>query len=148
MTIESEVKSLQALPMFKGVDGTKLKLLAFASDRLTFLANERMFSQGDISDSAYVILNGRVNVVLESGENAIKIAEIPRGSIVGEMGVLSGSPRSATIVAAEPTEALRIGKDVFFDLLQEFPQIAIAVMRDIAVRLERTNAKLASLQNG
>lgn len=148
MTIESEVKSLQALPMFKGVDGAKLKLLAFASDRLSFMPNQRFFSQGDLSDSAYVILSGKVNVVLENGQNQLKVAEIPRGAIVGEMGVLSGSPRSATIIAAEPTEALRIGKDVFFDLLKEFPQISIAVMRDIAVRLERTNARLAALQNG
>lgn len=147
MTIETEVKSLQALPMFRGVDGTKLKLLAFASDRLSFQPNQRVFSQGDASDSAYVILSGKVHVVLENGGTAMKIAEIPRGAIVGEMGVLSGSPRSATIVAAEATEALRIGNDVFFDLLKEFPQIAIAVMRDIAVRLEKTNARLAALQN-
>jgi len=148
MTIETEVKSLQALPMFRGVDGTKLKLLAFASDRLSFFSGQRFFSQGDMSDCAYVILSGKVSVVLENSETALKIAEIPRGAMVGEMGVLSGSPRSATIVAAEPTEALRIGKDVFFDLLKEFPAIAIAVMRDLAIRLEKTNARLAALQNG
>jgi CRP-like cAMP-binding protein len=62
------------------------------------------------------------------------------------MGILTGSPRSASIEASEPTEALKIRKDLFFDLLGEFPQIAIAVMRDIAVRLERTNAQLSALQ--
>jgi CRP-like cAMP-binding protein len=59
------------------------------------------------------------------------------------MGILSDSPRSATVVAREPTTALRIDKRVFLELLAQFPQMALAVMREIASRLERTNAQLA-----
>lgn len=147
MTLDNEVRSLQALPMFRGVDTAKLKLLAFASERLTFETNDHFFRQGDMSDAAYVVLSGSVHVVLESGGACLKVAELPRGSVVGEMGILTDSPRSASIVAAEATEALRIRKDVFFDLINEFPKIGIAVMRDIAVRLERTNARLAAMQN-
>lgn len=146
MTLDNEVKSLQALPMFRGVDAAKLKLLAFASERLSYGSGDRFFRQGDISDSAYVVLSGGVNVLLETGADRIKVAQIPRGAIVGEMGVLSGSPRSATIEASEPTEALRIRKDLFFDLLNEFPQIAVAVMRDLAIRLEKTNAQISALR--
>ena len=146
MTLDNEVKSLQALPMFRGVDTAKLKLLAFASERLSYGASDRFFKQGDISDAAYVILSGSVSVILESASGPLKVAQLPRGSIVGEMGVISDNPRSATIEAAEPTEALKIRKDLFFDLLGEFPQIAIAVMRDIAIRLENTNARLAAFQ--
>ncbi|HRJ69725.1 MAG TPA: Crp/Fnr family transcriptional regulator [Beijerinckiaceae bacterium] len=148
MTLDNEVKSLQALPMFRGVEPAKLKLLAFASERLSYRAGDRFFRQGDVSDSAYVILSGGVDVLLETGADRIRVAQIPRGSIVGEMGVLSGSPRSATIEASEATEALRIRKDLFFDLLNEFPQIAVAVMRDLAVRLEKTNAQLSALRKG
>lgn len=148
MTIDTEVKSLQALPMFKGVEAAKLKLLAFASERLSYKAGDLFFKQGDMSDSAYVVLSGGVDVLLEIGGSRLKVAQIPRGAIVGEMGVLSGSPRSATIEASEPTEALRIRKDLFFDLLNEFPQIAVAVMRDLALRLEKTNAQLSALRKG
>lgn len=147
MTLNSEVQSLQALPMFRGVDSAKLKLLAFASERISFEANEYFFHQGDVSDAAYVVLSGAVQVILESNGTCLKVAELPRGSVVGEMGILTDSPRSASIVAAEPTEALRIRKDLFFDLLNEFPKLAIAVMRDIAIRLERTNARLAAMQS-
>jgi CRP-like cAMP-binding protein len=146
MTIESEVRSLQAIPMFRGVDATKLKLLAFTSERMSFEPGERLFAQGDVSDSAFVILAGSVVVSINAADGPMRIADIGAGAIVGEMGVLSGSRRSATVTAAEPTVALHIGKDVFFDLLKEFPAIAIAVMRDIAVRLEKTNAQLARLQ--
>lgn len=148
MTLDNEVRSLQALPMFRGVDAAKLKLLAFASERLSFDANDSFFRQGDVSDAAYVVLSGSVHVVLENDGACIKVADLPRGSVVGEMGILTDSPRSATIIAAEPTEALRIRKDVFFDLINEFPKIGVAVMRDIAARLERTNARLAAMQKG
>ena len=73
----------------------------------------------------------------------IKVAELGQNAIVGEMGILSDSPRSATIVAAEPTSALRIDKRVFLELLTQFPQMSVAVMRELATRLEKTNAQLA-----
>jgi CRP-like cAMP-binding protein len=60
------------------------------------------------------------------------------------MGVLCDSARTATVVAATNVVALRIEKDTFFDMLREFPQMTIAVMRDLARRLEQTNARLAA----
>ena len=74
----------------------------------------------------------------------IKVAELGQNALVGEMGILADNPRSATIVAAQPTTALRIDKRVFLELLAQFPQMALAVMRELATRLERTNAQLAA----
>jgi len=56
--------------------------------------------------------------------------------------VLCDKPRSATIEAASHVVALKIGREVFFDMLDEFPQMSVAVMRDLARRLDATNAKL------
>jgi CRP-like cAMP-binding protein len=72
------------------------------------------------------------------------VAELGRNALVGEMGILSDAPRSATVVATEAVTALRIDKSVFLELLAQFPQMAIAVMRELASRLERTNAQLVS----
>ena len=74
----------------------------------------------------------------------IKVAELGQNALVGEMGILADNPRSATIVAAQATTALRIDKRVFLELLAQFPQMALAVMRELATRLERTNAQLAA----
>jgi CRP-like cAMP-binding protein len=60
------------------------------------------------------------------------------------MGILSDTPRSATIMASQPTTALRIDRRVFLELLAQFPQMALAVMRELAKRLEQTNAKLVA----
>jgi CRP-like cAMP-binding protein len=144
MTLETEVQSLRQVPMFRDVDPARLKLLAFTSERVQFASGQRFFSQGDPSDAAYVLLDGRASVLLNTPHGEIRVAELAGNALVGEMGILSDTPRSATIMAAEPTTALRIDKRVFLELLAQFPQMSLAVMRELAQRLERTNAQLVA----
>jgi CRP-like cAMP-binding protein len=146
MTLESEVASLKQVPMFRDIDPPRLKLLAFTAERVQFAPGKKFFSQGDVADAAYVILEGQADVTLGTAGGPIRVAEVGRNALVGEMGILSDSPRSATITATAPTTALRIDKRVFLELLTQFPQMSIAVMREIASRLEKTNAQLAAAQ--
>lgn len=147
MTLDTEVQSLRQVPMFQGVDPARLKLLAFTSDRVRFSPGQPFFSQGDASDAAYVILEGGADVILGTSAGQIRVAQLGRNALVGEMGIICDAPRSATVTASEPTTALRIDKRVFFELLSQFPQMAIAIMREIAARLERTNAQLVAAQS-
>jgi CRP-like cAMP-binding protein len=117
--------------------------MAFASDRVTFATEEPLFHQGDASDSAFVILDGVADVRLQTKDGALTVAQLGKSAIVGEMGILTGAARSATVVATTDLVALRIRKDVFYDMIREFPAMAISVMRDLAHRLERTNLRLA-----
>lgn len=144
MTLETEVQSLRQVPMFRDIDPARLKLLAFTSERVQFSEGQRFFSQGDPSDAAYVLLDGRASVLLNTPSGEIRVAELSGNALLGEMGILSDTPRSATIMAAEPTTALRIDKRVFLELLAQFPQMSLAVMRELAQRLERTNAQLVA----
>ncbi len=148
MTLEAEVQTLRQVPMFKDIDPARLKLLAFTSERVQFADRQRFFSQGDASDSAYVILEGGADVLLTTPTGEIKVAELESNALVGEMGILSDTPRSATIMASEPTTALRIDRRVFLELLAQFPQMSLAVMRELAKRLEQTNAKLVAKSAG
>jgi CRP-like cAMP-binding protein len=146
MTLETEVQSLRQVPMFRDIDPARLKLLAFTSERVHFAEGQKFFSQGDAADAAYVILQGKADVALDTSTGEIKVAELGQNALVGEMGILSDAPRSATIAAVDATTALRIDKRVLLELLLQFPQMSIAVMREIAGRLERTNAQLAAAQ--
>lgn len=148
MTIDTEVAALKQVPMFKDIDPSRLKLLAFASERIQYKAGQHLFRQGDAADAAYVILEGRADILLKTPGGDVKVAELGRNQIVGEMAIISDTPRSATVIAGEPSSALRIDKRVFLDLLVQFPQMAIAIMREIARRLERTNAQLVAAQRG
>src|SRR5215208_3036034 len=76
MTLETEVQSLRQIPMFRDMDPARLKLLAFTSERVQFADGQRFFSQGDPSDAAYVILEGRATVLLNSPSGEIKVAAL------------------------------------------------------------------------
>jgi CRP-like cAMP-binding protein len=147
MTLDAEVQSLQQVPLFKGVDPARLKLLAFTSDRLRFAPGELFFQQGDPSDAAFVILDGAADVRLATPAGEITVAQLGRSALLGEMGILCEAPRSATVAAATPTTALRIDRRVFFELLNQFPQMSIAIMRELAHRLEQTNEQLVAARS-
>ena len=143
MTLDTEVKSLRQVPMFRDIEPSRLKLLAFTSERIRFAVGQKFFCQGDAADAAYVILEGSADVVLDNPAGPVKVAELGRNALVGEMGILADQPRSATVTAESATLALRIDRGVFLELLAQFPQIGIAVMRELALRLEQTNQQLA-----
>src|SRR6516164_7258933 len=145
MTIETDVQSLRQVSMFREIDLARLKLLAFTSDRLSYEKGDVLFHQNEVSDSTYVIVEGKVDVWIAAARDRIKVAELGAGEMVGEMGVLCDKPRSATIEAASHVVALKIEREVFFDMLSQFPQMSVAVMRDLARRLDATNAKLLAV---
>lgn len=143
MTLETEVLALQKVPMFREIDPKRLKLLAFTSERISFSAGQKVFSQGDVSDAAYVILEGKADIVINGPSGPFEVIELGEYQLVGEMGLLTEAPRSASVIAAVPTVALRIDKDVFLELLKQFPPLAMAVMREMARRLDMSNERLA-----
>ena len=115
--LKDEVQTLRQVPLFAGVAPAKLKLLAFASDRVSYRTGETLFHQGDPGDAAYVILEGKADILAEVGSGQIKIAELEDNAIVGEIAILCDVSRTATVKAAAPLEALRIRKDDFLKLL-------------------------------
>lgn len=99
MTLDNEVLALRQVPMFAEVDPARLKLLAFTSERVSFMDGQPFFRQGDMADAAYVLLSGRADVLIDTPSGPLKVAEFGANDLLGEMGILGDAPRSATIVA-------------------------------------------------
>jgi CRP-like cAMP-binding protein len=102
MSINEEVDRLRRIPLFANVDATKLKLLAFASERLTFPPETDLFRQGDVADAAYLIMEGSADVLIELPDGQLPVAKIGRDELVGEIGILCDVPRTATSSARSP----------------------------------------------
>jgi CRP-like cAMP-binding protein len=147
MLLKDEVHMLRQLPLFARVEPARLKLLAFTSDRVSYGTGDVLFRQGDPGDAAYVILDGRADIVTESASGPLKVAEVERNAIVGEIAILCDESRTATVQASTPLEALRIRKDVFLKMLTDFPDITIEVMRVLASRLSQTTTELAEARS-
>ena len=142
MNLNEEVELLKGVPIFSKVEQSKLKLLAFTSERVNFAAGQEVCHQGDPGDTMYVILGGIADVLIDTDKGQIVVAEMQRNSFFGEIAILCDVPRTATIKAREPLSTLKITKDMFYRLVAEFPQMAVEIMRELAHRVEDTNQKL------
>jgi CRP-like cAMP-binding protein len=140
--LEEEVELLRRIPLFAKVEPSRLKLLAFTSERVTYEAGQEICRQGDIGDAAYLVISGVAEILVDTPTGRIKIAELSKNALVGEIAIINDVPRTATVLAGSEVEALRITKDHFLRLVAEFPQIAIEIMRVLATRLSRTNEEL------
>ena len=130
-----ETDVLTRIPFFAGVDRSRLKLLAFTSERQVFQAGEALFQQGDKGESAYVVLDGTYDVSVATPEGPRTVSTGGKGALLGELALLSDVPRTATILAAQQLSVLRIVSDVFIDLVMENKAVAANVMRIISTRL-------------
>ena len=141
----AETKFLRELPLFANLDSSKLRLLAFTSDRKTYEPGEIMVKQGDQGDAAFVVLDGQAEVVLEgaNGEETI-LYVMGRGQVVGELAMLCDTPRSATVRARSALTALRLNRDVFVELARQDPYFSFEMTRDLGQRLLKTTAELNS----
>ncbi|MEY4682099.1 MAG: cyclic nucleotide-binding domain-containing protein [Alphaproteobacteria bacterium] len=144
MSLQEEVEILRRIPLFARMEPARLKLLAFTSQRLSFEAGQALFHQGEPGDSAYILIEGEAEVSIDSPGGPIVVATLGRHAIVGEIAILCDVPRTATVNARTPLLTLRIDKETFFRLVNEFPQMAVEIMRELAHRLEKTNQQLRS----
>jgi CRP-like cAMP-binding protein len=142
MSLKEEVEMLRRIPLFAHVEPSKLKLLAFTSERVAFETGQVLFRQGDMGDAAYIIMEGEADVLVDAPTGPVAVAMLGRDAIVGEIAILCDVPRTATVQARQRLVCLRISKDLFLRLINEFPQMATAVMRELALRLEDMNQKL------
>lgn len=148
MSLNDEVDALRNVPLFAKMEPSKLKLLAFTSERLTFPAGQELFHQGDPGDAAYIILNGRADIVIDTPSGELGVAKVGRNDFIGEIAILIDVPRTATVRAETELTTLAITKDLFFRLISEFPEMAIEIMRELAHRLEATTAQLREAKTG
>lgn len=144
MSLKEEVGLLQRIPLFANIEASKLKLLAFTSERVAFEAGHVLFNEGDMGDAAYIIMEGEADVLVDSPAGPVSVAVLGHNAFVGEIAILCDVPRTATVKARERLICLRISKDLFLRLINEFPQMAVAVVRELAHRLEQSNQKLRS----
>lgn len=148
MSLNEEVDLLRKIPLFAKIDPSKLKLLAFTSERLTFSAGQELFHQGDVGDTAYIIISGEADVLVDTPTGELAVAKLKQNDLVGEIAILINVPRTATVRAETELTTLAISKDQFFRMIGEFPDMAVEIMRELATRLERTTTQLQSALSG
>jgi CRP/FNR family cyclic AMP-dependent transcriptional regulator len=137
---------LRNVPLFAGLDEAQLNVLVPMIMRTNFGRNQTIIAAGDPTDSLYIVISGRLKVLMADGQGReVILAILGPGEFFGEMGLLDDSPRSASVLTLEPCELLGISKKDFKRCLTENSDLSLTVMRGLVKRLREADQKIGSL---
>ena len=95
MNLNEEVEILKGVPLFAKMEPARLKLLAFTGERMTFGTGQEVCHQGDPGDAMYVILGGVADVLLDTPNGPLNVAQLKKNGFFGETAILCEAPRIA-----------------------------------------------------
>ncbi len=129
---------IKKVPFFKPLDRDAVNEIVDLLQYKSFRPGEIVCHAGEIGEEMFIIISGKVKVVVitSDGEENI-IAELGSGDYFGEMALLTGEPRSASVVTTEPAELFTLGKADFDDIIERYPSIALSMGRVMSQRLHR-----------
>ena len=133
---------LRKSPLFQGLSDEELQHLMDMAQPVSLRAGDILIRQGELGDSAYVVIKGDFEVQKQAGQSLIKIDVRNPGDVVGEMALLSQAPRNATLVAKTDGEVLRIPQEAFEKLLASSTTAAMAVLHWVMSRLTQNESLL------
>lgn len=123
---------LQELPLFAGVPKRHVKKIAALTRETRYRPGSAIVREGRRGDDFYVVLDGTVSVVRPHGLPPIQLGP---GSYFGEMALIDGEARSASVVADTEVLCLRLSRAPFLRVLRSEPEVAVALLRQLAARI-------------
>jgi predicted acylesterase/phospholipase RssA/CRP-like cAMP-binding protein len=139
---ESAADFLARVPLFAGLDPSVRESVAARARPVRVASGEWLFRQGGPGDGMYVVRAGRLEVIDESAGEVIR--ELGRGDALGELALITASPRSASVRAARATDLLAVDRDDFEELLTTAPALPIALTRALGQQLRDTRAPIST----
>ena len=137
---------LKAVPLFASFPEDQLRMLTTMVTRRSASRSTTIMAGGDATDSLYIVLSGRLKVMMsDSDGKEVILSILGPGEFFGEMGLIDDEPRSASVVTIEPCELLSISKRDFKKCLVENSEMSMAVMRGLVRRLREADRKIGSL---
>ena len=127
---------IRRIPLFGAFPAAAVADVARLARVRTYPPQAVVVEQDEASDGVYLIDSGRLSVsVAAPGGRVVTIGEMGAGEIIGEISLLDGGPRSATVTAVTSSRLLTVGRGPFLELLRKRPQIAVSLVSTLAQRL-------------
>jgi small-conductance mechanosensitive channel/CRP-like cAMP-binding protein len=123
--LQRRLQSLKSVDLFAKLTKEEMQFLAESLVYAPFSRGDTMTRQGNVAHWLYILVAGEAEVVLETGSGGrTKVGVLPAGSLFGEMGLMTGAPRTATVIALSDVECYRLDKASFATILQSRPELA------------------------
>jgi hypothetical protein len=139
--MSSRVLALGQVPLLHPLDGAEIRILAERATERVYRAGATVFGQGDAGSTMLVILTGSLDVLVDRDGDRVRVAQLWPGDCVGEMSLLTGMPRAATVQARTELRALEVDRAAFRDILLQNAQL----VADLATVVERRAGGIAAI---
>jgi CRP-like cAMP-binding protein len=141
-----DVSTLKNIPLFSELEDDDLVAISKVAVRQSFRKDNMVLIEEEVGSTMFIILDGRVKISRISDEGREVILSImSEGDFFGEMSILDGQARSANVVTLEDSTILVIHREDFLQMMHDFPQIAINLLKELAHRLRRSDSQIKSL---
>ena len=139
---------LKNVKLFSGLSSKNIKRIAGIFKERSFKRGETIVEQGKPGIGLFVIVSGSVQIIKKTaGGDEFEIAVTGPGDFIGEMSVLDGALRSASVIAVEDTNCLALVSWDFKALMNNNPEIALEILPVVVERFRETNEKLLSMSS-
>jgi CRP-like cAMP-binding protein len=143
LSAEDKRRLLERGSLFAGLAPAQLAEIAAAARSQNLAKREELFHKGDEGSQVYLVASGRLKVLTTSVEgDDVVFSILGPGEVFGEIALLGGTPRTATVVAIEACELLVIDRRDFLALLRRHPDAVISLLSVLAMRLKRLSELL------
>jgi CRP/FNR family cyclic AMP-dependent transcriptional regulator len=130
---------LASVPIFEELSKKQLKQVAAVSELVEYMQEHSIVREGDIGDSFFVVLRGQGDVTT-GGKNVSKVMP---GDHFGEISLLDGGPRTATVTSDTPMTMLMLSRKAFMKCVSADPEMALALMKTMARMIRRVDRSIA-----
>ena len=135
---------LQAQPLFADMETEQIQALAKSARHLRYGKGEKIIAQGDPGESMYVLSSGVAQVAVERDSKLSDLGELATGECFGEMSLLTGEPRTATVTAKTDCDVVEIDHIAMRDLLKRDPKLADHLSETLSARRSLLESELAN----
>lgn len=126
---------LRKVTLFADLSPVELEHIAQLAEERGYGDTEVIAAEGELGEELHILIEGTIRVVLGPEESERELARRRSGDVVGEMSLITQTPRIASLVAEGPVRTISLGRREFQSILRERPEVALAVMRVLAGRL-------------
>ena len=134
---EAWANVIAEVPLFAGLSDRQLRRIARLGTVQRFQPRSEVVTKGGVGDAAYIVLDGVCEVVRGRGRPRLAIGA---GSIIGEMALLDGAPRSGTVRATSEVTTLRLERKTFLRIIRDAPIVMLRLLETLATRVREAEA--------
>ena len=141
-----DIEFLKYIPLFSELSEDDLREIVKLAVRQVYKKDNMILIEEEIGSTMFIILDGRVKIsrISDDGREVI-LSILSEGDFFGEMSILDGQNRSANVVTLDDSRIMVIRREDFLQMLHDYPQIAINLLKELAQRLRRSDAQIKSL---